>query len=100
MHEITEAKAGPVRDLRERFRLTSREVELSTHLLSGKRLAHAAQMMGMSVSTARQHVKSVFAKTGTHGQAELIALLGRLGTWLLGVIPIQSEPALMLLGKL
>lgn len=77
LHEVAPARLG-VHDLRARFRLTAREMELSAHLLSGKRLAHAAEMMGMSVSTARQHVKSVFAKTGTHGQAELVALLGRL----------------------
>ena len=77
-HEVDIMKSAPVRDLRARFNLTARELELCTHLLAGRKLAQAAELMGMSVATARQYSKSVFAKTGTHGQAEVVALLGRL----------------------
>ena len=78
LHEVAAAKLAAGRDLRAQFHLTGREGELAAHLLSGRRLSHAAEIMGVSVSTARQYVKSIFAKTGTHGQAELVALLSRL----------------------
>ena len=80
MHEIEVARSESVRDLRAQFKLTGREIELCAHLLSGRKIAQAAVMMGMSVSTARQHAKSIFAKTGTHGQSEVVALLSRLAS--------------------
>ena len=64
-------------DFASRFHLTRREMEIATHLLSGGNLSRSAERMKISVPTARQYVKSVFAKTGTHGQAELVALLAR-----------------------
>jgi len=76
--EISGAGRSGLERLKTLYGLTPREVELCQHLLAGTRLAAAAVDMKISVSTARQHVKSVFAKTGTHGQAELVALLGRI----------------------
>lgn len=63
--------------LRARLKLTGKEFELAQHLVAGRRLADAAAAMGISVATARQHIKSIFSKTGTHRQAELVALLAR-----------------------
>lgn len=77
IHEIGTTNAA-AKDTREQFRLTGREAELAAQLASGRGIADAAAALGMSVSTARQHVKSIFAKTGTHRQAELVALLARL----------------------
>jgi DNA-binding CsgD family transcriptional regulator len=77
MHEVAAGKTGRA-DLRTRFRLTSREAELAIHLAAGDRIAEVAETMGMSISTARQHLKAILAKTGTHRQAELVALLARL----------------------
>lgn len=77
LHEVAEVSAfGQV--LRERFRLTGRELELATHLVAGRSVAEAAETMRLSVGTARQHLKAVLAKTGTRRQAELVALLTRL----------------------
>jgi DNA-binding CsgD family transcriptional regulator len=64
-------------DLRVKFNLTNRECELALHISAGRSATMAAEIMGLSVSTARQHLKSILAKTGTHRQAELVALLGR-----------------------
>lgn len=64
-------------DVRARYSLTAREFEIARHLVTGRRLADAATAMGVSVATARQHLKSIFSKTGTHRQAELVALLTR-----------------------
>jgi DNA-binding CsgD family transcriptional regulator len=77
LHEVADQKAASVKDARKLFRLTVREAELAAHLVAGSGIAEAAAALGMSVSTARQHVKSIFVKTDTHRQAELVALLAR-----------------------
>jgi DNA-binding CsgD family transcriptional regulator len=58
--------------------LTSAEGRLVAQLVKGRELADAAERLGVSVHTARSQLKSVFAKTGTHRQAELVALAGRI----------------------
>jgi DNA-binding CsgD family transcriptional regulator len=76
IHEVAAAeRARPA--IRERYRLTAREAELAGRLAAGDGLAHAAEEMGISLATARQHLKAVFEKTGTHRQAELVALIAR-----------------------
>lgn len=61
----------------ERFNLTRREAQLAMHLASGQRLDQFAERHGLSIGTARQHLKSVFAKTQTNRQAQLVAMIGR-----------------------
>jgi DNA-binding CsgD family transcriptional regulator len=58
--------------------LTSAEGRLVAQLVEGRELADAAERLGISVHTARSQLKSVFAKTDTHRQAELVALAGRI----------------------
>ncbi len=65
--------------LREWFRLTPAEVRLALAIADGAGLRTAADRLGIRMSTARAHLKSVFLKTETHRQAELVALLARLG---------------------
>lgn len=65
--------------LRERFGLTRAEARLALAIADGAGLGAAAERLGIQMSTARAHLKSVFLKTGTHRQAELVALLARLG---------------------
>ena len=78
MHEVRLPQRGLRGDFRRRFRLTAREAELAAELMNGNGLAAAAAALGISVQTARQHLKAVFVKTGVNRQAKLIALLGRL----------------------
>lgn len=61
--------------LREIFGLTVREAELASHIASGRTIAATAQRMEISRSTARVHLERVLAKTGTHRQTELVALI-------------------------
>jgi len=61
--------------LRSRFSLTPAEAQIALGIADGETLAAIAEARHVSVSTARGQLKSVFAKTGTHRQAELIALL-------------------------
>jgi DNA-binding CsgD family transcriptional regulator len=59
------------------FHPTRREAALATLLARGIDLADAALQLGISVGTARGYLKQVLAKTYTHRQAELVALLLR-----------------------
>ena len=56
------------------YELTAAENRLSTLILEGHSLMQAADSLGISHNTARSHMKSIYAKTGTHRQADLIHL--------------------------
>ncbi len=64
--------------LRQLFGTTGAEVRLAAHLAAGSSLQQAADVSGITIMTARSQLKSLFSKTGTRRQAELVALLGRL----------------------
>ena len=64
-----------VADLSRRFGLTAAESKMAAEILIGDGLAAAARRRGISTTTARTHLSSIFEKTGTHRQAELIRLL-------------------------
>jgi DNA-binding CsgD family transcriptional regulator len=57
------------------FDLTRAEARLCRHLTSGSSLGKAAGRMGISLNTARTHLKRIFDKTGTHRQSQLVLLL-------------------------
>lgn len=52
--------------------LTARERDVVCGLVRGFPLDAVAATLGVTVGTARQYLKSVFAKTGVHRQAELV----------------------------
>ena len=54
------------------FKLSQAEALLAQRLLSGLSLRQAADDMGIRESTARSHLKRVFAKTGARRQSDLI----------------------------
>jgi DNA-binding CsgD family transcriptional regulator len=66
------------RVLREAFELSDGEASVAIALLSGKSATEIAASLGLRVSTVRQTIKSLLAKTNTHRQAELVSLLSRL----------------------
>ena len=68
----------PEMNLRTLFRLTEAEARLATQLALGESLEKAADQFGIGKETARSQLKSIFAKTGVHRQAELVAVLARL----------------------
>jgi DNA-binding CsgD family transcriptional regulator len=57
--------------------LSPSEGRLASLLATGRSLEQAADQLGISYQTARNHLKAVFAKTGTHRQGELVILLSR-----------------------
>jgi DNA-binding CsgD family transcriptional regulator len=60
------------------FGLTPAEVRLASILATGANLDLAADQLHVSRETVRNQLKAVFAKTATHHQAELVALLSNL----------------------
>ena len=72
--------AVSVDTLRSAFGLSAAEARLLSMLVTGTTLRQASETVGVSISTVQSQLKSCFAKTGTHRQAELIALAMRLGS--------------------
>jgi DNA-binding CsgD family transcriptional regulator len=74
-----ENKPGPkLTLLTKAFGLTAAEAKLASFIAEGLNPERAAEELGISKATARNHLKAVFAKTGAHRQSELVAMLSRL----------------------
>ena len=78
--------------------LTKSERRLVGHLCRGRALEDAAGEAEVKISTARTYLKRIFAKTGTHRQSELVALLASLSPPVavrgpLDLSPQAEEPA-------
>lgn len=65
--------------LRETYALTTTEAKLVGAMLDGGALPQAAKRVGIAHSTARTHLKNIFAKTQTRRQSELLQLVQTLG---------------------
>jgi DNA-binding CsgD family transcriptional regulator len=62
-------------DLRERFGFTPAEAAFALEIIKGDGRQAAADRLGISVATARSHLSSIFNKTGSRRQAQLVLLL-------------------------
>lgn len=67
--ETTEA------ELRQLYGLTTTEARLANHLMEGLALEECCAAMGIRRTTARMHLRNIFAKTGVRRQGELVSLL-------------------------
>lgn len=61
--------------IRMLYGLTPTESRLADLLLEGLELKGVADRLGLTIETARFHLKRVLAKTGSHRQAELMRLM-------------------------
>jgi DNA-binding CsgD family transcriptional regulator/PAS domain-containing protein len=61
--------------VRRLFDLSTVEAELAVALCAGQSPDEIASERGRALSTVRSQIRSLFAKTGTHRQADLIGLL-------------------------
>ena len=73
----TESRSLALNALQEIFRLTPAELRVSSALLEGFDTRQIADDHRIGAETVRYHLKSVFAKTGTSHQAQLVSLLSR-----------------------
>ncbi len=60
------------------FGLTDREADLAVELARCASLAQAAANCGMAGNTARNHLQSIFRKSGASSQAEAVQLFARI----------------------
>jgi DNA-binding CsgD family transcriptional regulator len=61
--------------LKRLYRLTVSEAKLATLLVEGKNVEEASQTLDITTNTTRTHLKSIFHKTETRGQSDLIRLV-------------------------
>lgn len=76
---VTASRAPGQQLLEGLFDLTPAEARVARAISEGATVEKIAAMLGTSRETIRAQLKGVFAKTGTHRQAELVRLLA--GTW-------------------
>jgi DNA-binding CsgD family transcriptional regulator len=71
-------RACPPAQAWSRFHLTPAELRLAQALALGQNLQQASANLHIARATAATQLRSIFAKTGTHRQAELVALAARM----------------------
>lgn len=64
--------------LRHFYDLTPKEIQLIEYLMKGLSLKDIADKLNRGLHTQRDHLKSIFLKTNTHSQQELIAKMATL----------------------
>ena len=73
---------APGEVLQRLFGLTPAEAGVLERIVRGATVNATARELGISLNTARSHMKSLFAKTGTNRQAELIRLVLASPAWM------------------
>lgn len=68
-------RAPDERLLEALFDLTAAEARVASRLVGGQSVTAIARTCGVATSTVRSQVKSIFGKTGTRRQAEIVSLL-------------------------
>jgi DNA-binding CsgD family transcriptional regulator len=63
--------------LAELFRLSPREAQIALALCRGMTIGEVALDLGLTVGTARNHTKSLYAKTGARGLPDLVRIVMR-----------------------
>jgi DNA-binding CsgD family transcriptional regulator len=76
--DIESQRTIDAQGLADAFGLRVSEAKLTALIVGGASIEGAAKMLGVSVNTARNQIKSVYQKTATHSQGELISLVSRL----------------------
>jgi DNA-binding CsgD family transcriptional regulator len=71
----TKRRMSRAATLRKLFRLSPVEARLTDLVAGGVELATAAEQLRMSIQTARFHLKSIFRKTGSSRQVDLVRLV-------------------------
>jgi DNA-binding CsgD family transcriptional regulator len=66
--------------LADAFGLTPAEARVLARLGQGESIDAAAAAIGVARTTVKTHLARILSKTGTHRQADLVALVGRLAT--------------------
>ena len=78
--------------LRPLFDLTPAEARVAVALAQGRSLNDMARLLGVGLTTVRTHVRGAMAKTGTHQQSQLVAIVWQCVGPLPLAISRPSEP--------
>lgn len=73
--KLASRRAECCRRLARSSGLTDREAEILEYLVAGKRPKEISEMLVVSITTVRSHVRAIYAKTGVHSHGELMHLL-------------------------
>ncbi|WP_454882545.1 helix-turn-helix transcriptional regulator [Sphingomonas oryzagri] len=66
---------NPARSLIELYDLSPKEAGLAWALCEGHTIVEAAEKLGLTIETARNYSKRIYAKIGARGQADLVRIL-------------------------
>lgn len=77
INDLDRSAAPPRERLMQAYGLTLAEAGVAQLLLRGNGNAMVAAKLGISVETARTHLRHLLVKTGTHRQSDLISVLLR-----------------------
>ncbi|WP_109806108.1 helix-turn-helix transcriptional regulator [Sphingosinithalassobacter portus] len=72
LHDEAAITVGEGQLLVDMFGLLPSEARLAVALATGRSLSEAAGALGLTIETARNYSKKIYAKTGTRGQADLV----------------------------
>lgn len=75
VHGEAQSPVDRCEQLKELFGLSRTEAGLALALSRGRRIAEAAEDLGITLETARHYSKQLYAKTGARGQADLVRLV-------------------------
>lgn len=78
IHDSSLGAAVPLHLYKSLYGLTEKESNLAHALVNGSTINDYCKTVFVSPNTARTHLKSIYRKTSTNRQAELISLLSRL----------------------
>ena len=78
VQDLSKVNVPAKKSLCQVFGLTAREADFAVELVRCSGLDGAAVNAHMAVNTARNHLQSIFRKTGTATQAEAVQLFGRI----------------------
>ena len=75
LHGDTRSDANRHEQIAQLFGLLPSEARLALALSRGLSIAEAARALGLTIETARNYSKKIYAKTGTRGQPDLVRLI-------------------------
>jgi DNA-binding CsgD family transcriptional regulator len=75
IHDPHKPMQATARQFMDYYELTNAQSKLAYTLCSSDNIKHAAEMLNVSINTARSHLREIYRKTGTKNQPELIKLL-------------------------
>ncbi|MGI9290699.1 MAG: hypothetical protein ACR2QG_05425 [Gammaproteobacteria bacterium] len=75
IYDPKEALMPTIKQLMDYYDLTKAQAKVAAHLCSSDNIIGAAESLGVSVHTARSHLRVIYKKTDTNSQQELAKLL-------------------------